>query len=98
MYLAVKKEHLNKYDVIHLDIQWCMEPAGGPEQVVSYISEKTIAELKHYLYIRSNQFYLRKFLNSKQPEMHDYLDLQIFPFSRPFTVSYKIVCVYSFLI
>ena len=46
MYLAVKKEHLNKYDVIHLDIQWCMKPAGGPEQVVSYISEKTIAELK----------------------------------------------------
>ena len=46
MYLAVKKEHLNKYDVIHLDIKWCMEPAGGPEQVVSYISEKTIAELK----------------------------------------------------
>ena len=46
MYLAVKKEHLNKYDVIHLDIQWCTEPAGGPEQVVSYISEKTIAELK----------------------------------------------------
>ncbi len=46
MYLAVKKEHLNKYDVIHLDIQWCMEPTGGPEQVVSYISEKTIAELK----------------------------------------------------
>ena len=40
------KTHLNKYDVIHLDIQWCMEPAGGPEQVVSYISEKTIAELK----------------------------------------------------
>ena len=40
------KKHLNKYDVIHLDIQWCMEPAGGPEQVVSYISEKTIAELK----------------------------------------------------
>lgn len=42
------KEHLNKYDVIHLDIQWCMEPAGGPEQVVSYISEKTIAELRAY--------------------------------------------------
>ena len=36
------KKHLNQYDVIHLDIQWCMEPAGGPEQVVSYISEKTI--------------------------------------------------------
>ena len=31
--------HLNKYDVIHFDIQWCIEPAGGPEQVVSYISK-----------------------------------------------------------
>ena len=41
-------KHLNKYDVIHLDIQWCVEPAGGPEQVVSYISEKTIWELKEY--------------------------------------------------
>lgn len=39
---------MNQYDVIHLDIQWCMELAGGPEQVVSYISEKTIAELKGY--------------------------------------------------
>lgn len=29
--------HLNKYDVIHLDIQWCMEPAGGSEKVVPYI-------------------------------------------------------------
>lgn len=42
------KKYLNKYDVIHLDIQWCMEPAGGPEHVVSYISEKTISELKEY--------------------------------------------------
>ena len=40
------KKHLNKYDVIHLDIQWCMEPAGGPERIVSYISEKTIQELR----------------------------------------------------
>lgn len=39
------REHLNRYDVIHLDIQWCMEPAGSPENVVSYISEKTILEL-----------------------------------------------------
>lgn len=23
------KKHLNQYDVIHLDIQWCMEPAGS---------------------------------------------------------------------
>lgn len=28
------RKHLNQYDVIHLDIQWCMEPAGGAEQVV----------------------------------------------------------------
>lgn len=42
------KKHLNQYDVIHLDIQWCIEPAGGPERVVSYISEKTIAELAEY--------------------------------------------------
>ena len=23
------KKHLNQYDVIHLDIQWCMEPVGN---------------------------------------------------------------------
>lgn len=39
-------EHLNRYDVIHLDIQWCINPAGGPEQVIRYITEKTIEELK----------------------------------------------------
>lgn len=42
------KKHLNQYDVLHFDIQWCMEAAGGPENVVSYISEKTICELKKY--------------------------------------------------
>lgn len=51
--LAISKscdfhKHLNKYDVIHLDIQWCIEPAGGPEKVVSYITENTINELKEY--------------------------------------------------
>ena len=40
------RKHLNKYDVIHLDIQWCMEPAGGPDQVISYITKKTIEELR----------------------------------------------------
>ena len=34
------RKYLNQYDVIHLDIQWCMEPAGDPENVVSYITEK----------------------------------------------------------
>ena len=33
------KKHLNKYDVIHLDIQWCLEPAGKAENLISYISE-----------------------------------------------------------
>ena len=42
------KKHLNQYDVIHLDIQWCLEPAGGAERVVSYITEKTIEELREY--------------------------------------------------
>lgn len=42
------KKHLNQYDVIHLDIQWCMEPAGGPEKVVSYITDTTIEELRGY--------------------------------------------------
>ena len=42
------KKHLNRYDVIHLDIQWCMEPAGGSEHVVPYITEKTIEELGKY--------------------------------------------------
>lgn len=40
------KKHLNQYDVIHFDVQWCMEPAGGPENVVSYIKEKIIEELR----------------------------------------------------
>ena len=42
------KKHLNKYDVIHIDIQWCIEPAGSVENVVSFISEKTISELDTY--------------------------------------------------
>lgn len=29
------KKHLNQYDVIHVDIQWCMEPAGGSDRVIS---------------------------------------------------------------
>lgn len=40
------RKHLNQYDVIHWDIQWCIDPAGGPERVVSYLCEKTIAELR----------------------------------------------------
>ena len=30
------RAHLNKYDVIHFDVQWCMMAAGGPENIVFY--------------------------------------------------------------
>lgn len=40
------KKYLNAYDVIYLDIQWCIESAGGAERVLSYISERTISELR----------------------------------------------------
>lgn len=42
------KKHLNQYDVIHLDIQWCISAVGGPEQVIPYIFEQTISELRGY--------------------------------------------------
>lgn len=42
------EKHLNKYDVIHLDIQWCINPAGGVEKVISYIEREVIGELKEY--------------------------------------------------
>ena len=42
------EKNINKYDVINIDIQWCIEQAGGSENVVSYITEKTICELREY--------------------------------------------------
>lgn len=42
------KNYLNQYDVIHFDVQWCLEPAGGSENVVSFITENTIKELREY--------------------------------------------------
>ncbi|MGN0482932.1 MAG: AAA family ATPase [Lachnospiraceae bacterium] len=40
--------HLNQYDVIQFDVQWCMEPAGGPNGVVSFLTESIIKELREY--------------------------------------------------
>ena len=40
------KKHLNQYDVIHVDIQWCMEVAGGAANIVSFLTENIIKELK----------------------------------------------------
>ena len=42
------RNYLNQYDVIHLDVQWCMEPAGGAEYVLRYMVEQTIRELREY--------------------------------------------------
>jgi len=42
------EKNLNKYDVIHLDIQECIEPAGGSDGVVSYIKKEVIRELGKY--------------------------------------------------
>lgn len=40
------KKHLNQYDVIHLDIQWCIGAAGSADQVLFYITEHILEELK----------------------------------------------------
>lgn len=40
------RRHLNQYDVIRFDVQWCMMDAGSPEATVKYINEHLITELK----------------------------------------------------
>ena len=40
------KKHLNQYDVIHFDVQWCMMDAGSARATVSYINDNILAELK----------------------------------------------------
>lgn len=40
------QKHLNQYDVIHLDVQWCLAPANGSEHVVSFIENSVIDELR----------------------------------------------------
>ena len=40
------EESLNKYDVIHFDVQWCLEPAGNPKNFVNYITENIVDELR----------------------------------------------------
>ena len=40
------RKHLNQYDVIYLDIQWCMAPAGGADAVVSFIEQSVLGELR----------------------------------------------------
>lgn len=38
--------HLNRYDVIHIDLQWCIEPAGGAAGLVTYITKCVVEELR----------------------------------------------------
>ena len=42
------EKHLNQYDVLHWDIQWCMEPAGGADC---------------FLYLRKNDFGVKRILS-----------------------------------
>ena len=40
------KTYLNQYDVIHIDMQWCIEPAGGADHLISFITMSVIDELR----------------------------------------------------
>ena len=40
------REHLNKYDVIHFDVQWCCMDAGCAAKTVAYINSSVIGEMK----------------------------------------------------
>lgn len=39
------EKHLNKYDVIHFDVQWCMMDAGNPEKIVDYLNRNIMDAL-----------------------------------------------------
>ena len=40
-------KNLNKYNVIHLDLQWCTKDAGGPENVIAYINKTVVDEMRN---------------------------------------------------
>ena len=43
---ASYKQHLNKYDVIYIDVQGCLMDVGVAEKIVRYIHENIISELR----------------------------------------------------
>lgn len=45
---AYFKKHLNKYDVIRIDVQWCLTSAKNAEFLVDYIQKSVVLELKEY--------------------------------------------------
>lgn len=40
------ERHLNRYDVIHFDVQWCSMNAESVSDTVSYLTKRIIAELR----------------------------------------------------
>lgn len=40
------KKYLNQYDVIHLDMQWCLMDAGRLEDTVEYLNRQILEELR----------------------------------------------------
>ena len=40
------KKHLNRYDVIHFDVQWCLAPSRSADAVVPFIEKSVIDELR----------------------------------------------------
>ena len=40
------EKHLNKYDVIHFDVQWCQMMVASAEETVSFISKNVLKELR----------------------------------------------------
>ncbi len=40
------KKHLNKYDVIHFDVQWFIKPGTDVNNIVSIIQEAVLQELR----------------------------------------------------
>ena len=43
---ASYEQNLNRYDVIHFDVQWCCMDAEGADRTVAYINDQIIKELK----------------------------------------------------
>ena len=42
------KKHLNKYDVIHIDVQWFLSSCADIKSTISYITQSVFEELKEY--------------------------------------------------
>ena len=40
------EKYINKFDVIHFDVQWCFKEAGSAEKTVSFITQTILAELR----------------------------------------------------